>query len=494
MRAIGGDNRIEKAPVAAGLTFRIPHLIAMSAAVAVAVLAVLVTIVALPPRPMLTPAPNDEQVTSVPVEKPVSPPRVSARSPATASASVSAPRERPVPISRPELPPARPAAKDRPRLPEKLVLKHLSYASEDDLRKQLEDAPEVSLYSSLGLDDAIHMTTGGKDWRKVVESRTDLAGLSARLRGDCTLNASAADSLQASAIELRAHLGSARTVGTADARESLLQRLRADAGDSRWSKPEAIPALMQILMAENESVREVLVRQLSDIAGPAASVALAQRAIFDLHPRLRKQALEALKKRSAQEYRKVLVDGFRYPWPAVAGHAAEAVVALKLEESVPALRALLSQPEPTTSFEKPGKGMYVREVVKINHLRNCLVCHDASNNSSDRVRGEVPATDNRIFGYYSGSPGKPQGIFVRADVTYVRQDFSVPLTVKKPGGSSATERFDFVVRERPINPDNLTETLAARRPTAVDLSSPHKQALLFALRELTGDGAPRETR
>ena len=53
-----------------------------------------------------------------------------------------------------------------------------------------------------------------------------------------------------------------------------------------------------------------------------------------------------------------------------------------------------------------------------------------------------------------GGPTSPQyydgdGIFVRADVTYLRQDFSVMQSVENPGKWPALQRFDFLVRIRP---------------------------------------------
>ena len=53
----------------------------------------------------------------------------------------------------------------------------------------------------------------------------------------------------------------------------------------RSDVPAAIPALMQLLMAERTPVRLVLVDVLARIEGPAASKALARLAIFDLRPR-----------------------------------------------------------------------------------------------------------------------------------------------------------------------------------------------------------------
>jgi hypothetical protein len=247
---------------------------------------------------------------------------------------------------------------------------------------------------------------------------------------------------------------------------------------------------VQILMAEDDSIREVLIDQLAGIKDPAASVALAKRALYDLEPSLRKKALETLRKRPVAEYRDVLVDGFRYPWPAVADHAAEAVVALSLTETVPTLRSLLDELDPTAPFEKPDRGTFVREVVKINHLRNCLLCHDTSSNPSDPVRGRVPFTDESTKGPVKYS-GRTRGIFVRADVTYLKQDFSVMLDVKEHGDWPALQRFDFLVRERWIDPDDLSKPLGVGR-FADSSRSPHKQALRFALRELTADRLARK--
>jgi hypothetical protein len=76
-------------------------------------------------------------------------------------------------------------------------------------------------------------------------------------------------------------------------------------------------------------------------------------------------------------------------------------------------------------------------------------------------------------------------LVIRADVVFLRQDFSVQLPVGKaaplPGPEPAL-RFDFLVRTR-----RLTKSEASRlhepRP---DASYPQREAVLFALRELTG--------
>src|SRR5262249_12955754 len=162
------------------------------------------------------------------------------------------------------------------------------------------------------------------------------------------------------------------------------------------------------------------VDQLSQIDGPRASVALAQRAIFDLNPEVRKAALEALRDRPRDEYRQVFLDGLVYPWSVVADHSAEALVALELRDAVPGLVALLDAPDPTLPFEKPGAGTVVREVVRVNHLKNCLMCHAPSFAQDDKVRGFVPPSTQPLPPSFSRQyyTPKQEGIFVRADVTY----------------------------------------------------------------------------
>ena len=71
-----------------------------------------------------------------------------------------------------------------------------------------------------------------------------------------------------------------------------------------------------------------------------------------------------------------------------------------------------------------------------------------------------------------------RGRFIRADVTYLQQDFSVSLPVENPGKWPKVQRFDFLVRERPAKDDE-----AQAVPTAPNA---YQQAIIFALRKLTG--------
>jgi hypothetical protein len=264
--------------------------------------------------------------------------------------------------------------------------------------------------------------------------------------------------------------------------------------DSRalWQTSDAVPTLVQILQVEEAPYRRLLVRLLSRIGGPRATEALARRAVFDLARIVREEAVYALRDRPEADYRAILLDGLRHPWPAAAEFAAEAIVNLNQTSAIPQLVEILRRPDPskpTAVKSKNGDQFVVREMVQVNHLKNCLLCHAASANEADRVRGLVPnpnraadtsnQTPIKSFGIYGGGGGRFD-FFARAEVTYLRQDFSVMRPVHKDHQASHDERFDFVVRTRPASLCELTE-----KPAGNDY--PQRRSVLFALRELTGE-------
>ncbi len=163
-----------------------------------------------------------------------------------------------------------------------------------------------------------------------------------------------------------------------------------DGKQPAWRRPEAIPTLQQVLTPEPAPVRALFVELLSEIEGRRASVALAQRAVFDLSPEVRRQAVEALRKRPPHEYRQLLVDSLRYPWAPAAGHAAETLVALKDKEAVPLLVGLLKEPSPAAPVKLPNGKVVVREVVRMRHALNCLACHPPAAGNNEPVPGAVP--------------------------------------------------------------------------------------------------------
>jgi HEAT repeat protein len=396
--------------------------------------------------------------------------------------------------------------------------------------------------------------------------------------------------------------------------EPLRRALREDKDGRQpaWRRPEAIPTLQQVLTPEPAPVRGLFVELLGEIEGRKASVALAQRAVFDLSPEVRRQAVEALRKRPRHEYRQVLLDSLRYPWLPAAEHGAEALVALEDREAVPSLVGLLKEPSPNAPVKLPNGKVVVREVVRLRHAFNCLTCHPPAATNREPVPGAVPGINlTRVItrteptaqvsttattrprwtpvrtalpgtppppppapqpppqppqpppqqqqqqqqqggggdhvpcpvagggsstsppgvsvstgggGAASAAPAAPpivlttlvrgrdqvqlrqtvvlgqkplppvvlkQPLFVRGDITFLRQDFSVQLPMASPGaGNPALVRFDFVVRNRPVTPSEakqLQELFVGRE------SYPQREAVLSALRGLTGQDAGDST-
>ncbi len=239
---------------------------------------------------------------------------------------------------------------------------------------------------------------------------------------------------------------------------------------------------MQLLMAERTPARLVLVEILSRISGVASSKALARLAIFDLDPAVRERALDALRERPVGDTRPSFLEGLRYPWAPVADHAAEALVALEDRGAIPGLVEMLDDPDPEQPRTEDRKGQsvtYTRSLVQVNHLRNCLLCHAPSTSpTADLVRGRVPTEGEPLPPPREYYASRSPGAFVRADVTYLRQDFSASQPVDDSGPWPAYQRYDYLVAERPV---------PAHRPLEPKASYPQRESVLFALRELVGE-------
>jgi hypothetical protein len=242
----------------------------------------------------------------------------------------------------------------------------------------------------------------------------------------------------------------------------------------------ALATLLQMLQVEDVPTRLVLVRELAKVNGAGSTAALAKRALVDLSPEVRDAAVAALEKRPSNQYLPVLLQGLRYPWPPVADRAALALRKLKPEGAVPRLVDLLDQSDPSVPVLNPKtKKGSVRELVRLNHMRNCLLCHAPSANDKDGlVRGLVPTPGKPLPRlYYAGQNGN----FVRADTTFLRQDFSINLPVKAAAPWPDEQRFDFVTRVRQLKPEEA-EIIAAEAKS----DYPQRDAVRYALRGLTG--------
>ena len=254
--------------------------------------------------------------------------------------------------------------------------------------------------------------------------------------------------------------------------------------------------LMQILAPESKHLRVSLIQYLDTIPHADAAKALAKLAIFSAEDDVRMEAIEKLKSRNTKDYTEILLQGLRYPLPAVSKRTADALVKLERKDLFENLVQVLESPDPRlpVTEKRDGKEItFVRELVKINHHRNCLLCHAPGNTDdtpSSVLKVAVPLPNEPLStpfegGYQFTSPPSPD-ILVRIDMTYLRQDFSLMMPVKDAKPWPDMQRFDFLVRSR-----TLTAAEAQAYEPCCDADepgrlSPYHRAALYALRELTG--------
>jgi capsular polysaccharide biosynthesis protein len=252
-----------------------------------------------------------------------------------------------------------------------------------------------------------------------------------------------------------------------------------------------IAALMQIFAPMSE-MHPGLVKYLSTLSHVEATRALARLAIFSGDEEARKAALDALKVRHELDYTAILVEGLRYPWPAVARRAAEAIVKLERNDLLPKLVDLLEEPDPRAPVMRQvnqKRVPVVRELVRVNHHRSCLLCHAPGNTgkvSAGTLTAAVPVPGQPLTPPSGGYNTSQQDILVRLDVTYLRQDFSMLQPVADANPWPEMQRFDFLVRSRELTDEEAQvyrEKLAKSEPAEF---SPYQSAALAALRELTG--------
>jgi HEAT repeat protein len=417
--------------------------------------------------------------------------------------------------------------------------KRLSRVSPDELQRQLDAVPVVGMgtaapavlnaYATRVKNDfdQSQMAVDVLDATPLLEVRPDLRTLPLRRGEECKLSNHSATALEALSRKLRVYLEDAAPINERGERPALPRLRTVLQSDLRGSKPEwlraeAVPTLLQLLMHESTPVRLMLVELLQAVPEKVSTVALARRAAFDLDPEVREAAVAALRERPAAESRPVLVELLRYPWAPVADHAAEALANLHDSGAVPQLIAALDQPDPALSQPDAQGKLFVREVVRVHHLTNCLLCHPLASTGAEAVLGADPLLVLNLAGLRSGpglaqasqrlqgtrgghtygrsssgggrpptSPGASPAL-LRGDITYLRQDFSalqtlppVLASLQTAGGplSAPTQRFDFVVRKRPVSRSeaSLLKTVAGDRP-----DYPQHAAVRFALRELTG--------
>jgi hypothetical protein len=406
---------------------------------------------------------------------------------------------------------------------------YLQQATDDELLASLAAAPEVFLEDKsvkspaaakvLLQDLANEIQAKNKEIdgyiRHLKDKRDDLGGLPFLLGKACQIDSAAAAALAAQSRLVRESLAdvegggrrSSRQPGNTPARGTYFwgvysgkqyylggapRRTMIEPSDVERAAATSTPALRQILAAEESDVRVLLVDHIRISPARPATQALAQLALFDPDGAVRDAALMALQSRPGNHYEDVLLAGMRHPWLPIAQRAAKALIVLQRDDLGSRLVELLDQPDPSApTVRQVGntKVHEVQELVRINHHRNCLLCHPPID---VKAAAQGPRTASRTFPIGAVPiPGEslppstsrvyyerfePNTILVRADVTYLRQDFSLLLPVANPGKWPEKQRFDFVVRSRQI-----TAEQAAVRHKGPDM---HRQFVLQALQAL----------
>lgn len=248
--------------------------------------------------------------------------------------------------------------------------------------------------------------------------------------------------------------------------------------------PEERRALASLARQRFLSDRHVpLVQLLGGISHADATKYLAQIAIFSPHAAAREAAIDSLKVRKSTDYRDTLLEGMEYPLSSAVDNAADAILKLELTENEVLQRLTWMIDSGAVQI----RNNQVREVVKINHHRNCALCHPASSADSVFVAA-VPSMLEQLpkpGALAAGGYGFHDTRSIDFAVTYLRPDFSLVLPVPKAQREVWPEmqRFDFLVR---------TRQLSRAEAAAYEKARPHlprpaiQRAALRILRELTG--------
>jgi HEAT repeat protein len=312
-----------------------------------------------------------------------------------------------------------------------------------------------------------------------IARRPDLVGLPVRQASECKADATRAKLMTCISRGVRKRAATNVAPSTAESFSSRVAVMDWIGMHPEYMCEDGIPTLHQMMQVEEEDTRLHFMAALRERKGPAATTALCQSALYDLSPHVREAAVQALKAQSPKDVRKLLLAGLRHPWAPVADHAAEALAALDDQKALPDLVAMLDQNDPCAPVRKGNNPCAAAELVRVNHLGNCLLCHAPSLSQSDFVRGFVPTPGQALPRAYYGDF---DGNFVRADVTYLRQDFSVMELVHDAAPWPLMQRFDFLVRNRTLTAAEAARWEGVKTPPT---SYPQREAVLFALRELT---------
>jgi hypothetical protein len=333
--------------------------------------------------------------------------------------------------------------------------------------------------------------------RALLESRYDLRGLPVQDEKACQSTKEAARILREVSLRVRRLEARGTPRGIVRGRspagstyEDLPGRLDDDVlylqqtAKAHRKNPLIVRPLEQMFQTERVEARMELISAIAGISGKEATQALARRAVFDLSPEVRAWAVKAIEKRSVDDARPLFLAALRHPWAPAADHAAHALADLNDQKAIESVTKMIDQADPRQPF-MDGKKWYVNEMVRINHLHNCLLCHAVSLGKDESVTAPIPTPGRPLPAvYYERSP---RGLhFVRADIVYFRQDFSTVHKVAKPNMWPAKQRFDYFVRKRELTAKEIEKLTsnASKHKTVTPKSYPQRDALLYTVYRL----------
>lgn len=317
--------------------------------------------------------------------------------------------------------------------------------------------------------DDSHMVTA---W---IEKRPDLAGLPWRLDDSCELDKNESRLLMTasrSAIGFRARAASKGIHSESIKSQSAIMAANLIQDTS---------AIVQILQAQPPLIRTRMVKLLSLKEDEESIQAIADRALFDTSEEVRDLALHELKLHRTEKVRERLVNGFDHAWEPVAVNAANALVELNDELSLDDLRKKLNMPDPHAPYQDEEGNWKVRELVRVNHLRNCLMCHaPVVDPKASPFMAAVPEPKRPLPRIYYDSGSRTR---VRPDITYIIQDFSASHMVNDANPWPLEQRFDYFVRNRTIDSSEALN----RRKKRDENESLRERALRYAIEKLSAN-------
>jgi hypothetical protein len=352
----------------------------------------------------------------------------------------------------------------------------------------------------------------------LIKHRTDVRGLPFAMGDSCRLTAEESRLFKAELERLRPAMANPA---------AMAQNLpnASATNEPIWMVKARIAALVQVVEPEGPELGRQMVKYLASLSHIDATRALARIAISAEDDEMRSKAVDALAVRRDADYDEILINGLNYPFPAVAERSKDAIVKMKRLDLAPKLVAMLDRPDPRAPQTKEIDGKtvpVVRELVRVNHLKNCLLCHSPAKVESLAAMGLPPGpikgdskSGDASIAPRSGPvavqtalvapiplPGQPvptlsQGGYgqssltdtlVAFDVTYLRQDFSVKLPVANAQPWPDRQRFDFLVRTRQLTEKDAEAYRELVCPAAGELT-PYQRIAVAGLRQLTGRDA-----